>query len=76
MEENYSRMFESYPDLLTVPELQSALSLGRSKVYSLISHGDIKSVKIGKTIRIRKPDLVNYVSNLETTVPAGAGLAF
>ena len=38
--------------LLTVPEVMTALSLGRWKVYELIRSGDLESLKIGRDRRI------------------------
>ena len=54
-------LFESYPDVLTARELQEALGLGRLSTYRLLSSGSIACFKIGKTYRIPKTALLNYV---------------
>ena len=58
---NECSMFESYPDILTVKDVQAALSVGRSTAYSLLSNGDIKHWTIGKSIKIPKQFLIDYV---------------
>lgn len=57
-----SKMFENFPDILTIKNLQDALSIGRSTAYRLISSGAIKHWKIGKTIKIPKPYLLDYIA--------------
>ena len=57
-------MFENYPDLLTVKELQSALSIGRSKAYEIVRQGDVRSFKIGNSVRIPKSSLLEYIEKL------------
>ncbi len=47
-------MFEDYPDVLTVPDVQRALAVGRNAVYKLIKENRIKSIRIGKSLRIPK----------------------
>ena len=51
-------------DLLTIKEVQKILGLGRTKVHQLLSDGDIKSLKIGRSRRIRIRDLNKYVESL------------
>lgn len=57
-------MFENFPDLLTVKQIQEILSIGRSKAYSLLHDGEIKSITIGKQIRIPKRYLLDYLAEL------------
>ena len=54
-------MFEHYPDLLTPEDLQKALGIGRSTVYRLINGGRLKHMRIGKTIKIPKRFLIDFV---------------
>lgn len=54
-------MFEQYPDLLTVAELQDILQVGRYTAYRLIKTGAIPSVKIGRKIRVPKRGVVDYI---------------
>ena len=54
-------MFSAYPDILTIEELEDALQIGRSTAYRLIKNEQIKSLRIGKIIRIPKKYLMDYV---------------
>ena len=54
-------IFEHYPDVLTVAELQKALGIGRSMAYRLIREDRIRHLKIGGRIRIPRVSLVEYV---------------
>lgn len=53
-------MFEQYPDVLTVCQVMEILQLGRDVVYGLLKKGEIPSSRVGKCIRVRKQDLVDY----------------
>jgi|LakMenEpi03Aug12_release.lakeMendotaPanAssembly.Ray.scaffolds.fasta_scaffold2148342_1 excisionase family DNA binding protein len=50
--------------LLTVREASKALGIGRSTLYGLVMNGDIKSIKIGSSRRIKRSDLEAYVESL------------
>jgi hypothetical protein len=52
--------------LFTVQEAAQALKMSRSKVYGLIKEGQLHSVKIGGSRRLRKQDLLDYVDALGT----------
>ena len=51
--------------LLTVVEAAQLLGVGRSKVYELMYKGELRSVKIGGSRRIRYSDLGEYVRYLD-----------
>jgi excisionase family DNA binding protein len=51
--------------LFTVVEVSHFLGLGRSKVYELLYSGELKSVKIGGSRRIRYSDLGEFVRYLD-----------
>jgi hypothetical protein len=50
--------------LYTVQEAAKALGMSRSKVYGLMNEGELHSVKIGGSRRLRKQDLIDYVDAL------------
>ena len=56
-------IFQQYPDILTIAEMQKALSIGRTMAYRLINSGQIKHMRIGKTIKIPKRFLIDYISH-------------
>lgn len=51
--------------LLTVNEVAGLLGIGRSTVYELLYKGELRSVKIGGSRRIRYSDLGEYVRYLD-----------
>ena len=51
--------------LLTPEEAAEVLSIGRSKVYELIGHGHLASVRIDRSRRIPRRAVVEFVSRLE-----------
>jgi len=54
-------MFEKYPDVLTVAELQEALGIGRSLAYRLVRDGCIRHVRVGRKILIPRRYLLEFV---------------
>lgn len=52
--------------LYTPAEAARKLRYGRSTVYELMAAGLLKYTKRGRSRRIRRSDLVEYVNNLET----------
>ena len=54
-------LFAQYPDILSINDLRSALGIGRTKAYELVSSGEIRSIRVGNAIRILKTSLLDYV---------------
>ena len=54
-------MFDTYDDILTVEELAEALKIGSSQAYKLVRSGRIKVFKEGKSWKITKSALIQYV---------------
>ena len=50
--------------LLTPEDVALVLQIGRTRAYELLTHGDLRSVKIGKSRRIRRTDLDDFILNL------------
>lgn len=59
MEQNYSNL----PLVLSVPELASVLHIGRNAAYDLVNTGKIRSIRIGKNIRIPQSALLDYLNS-------------
>jgi excisionase family DNA binding protein len=53
--------------LYRIPEACQFLGLSRSKVYLLIASGQLPSVKIDGSRRLRASDLREYVASLQPT---------
>lgn len=64
MENNY-RSFDELPLTLRVEDLMSILGIGRNTAYELVRSGQIRSIKVGKQIRIPKEALREYLSGKE-----------
>ncbi len=52
--------------LYTVPELMEIMSLPRPTAYRLVADGTIKSLRIGRSIRIHKDDVVRFIEEHRT----------
>lgn len=55
-------MLENYNDVLLVKDIMDILKVGRNSAYKLINSGIIKSLRIGRNIRIPKAYLIDYLS--------------
>lgn len=51
----------SYPDLMTVKDIQDILHIGRSTAYKLLQSGKLNSIRIGSIYRIPKAYLSEYI---------------
>lgn len=67
-------MFENFPDLLTVKQLQDILSIGRSKAYDLLHSGELQYLTIGRQIRIPKRFLLDYLKKLSYNANLKSGM--
>lgn len=54
--------------LLTVEQTAAELHIARRRVFELIGSGQLPSVKIGRSRRIRSADLADYVARLSDGV--------
>lgn len=54
-------MFTDYPDVVTVEQLQEMIGIGKNTAYKLVNDGAIKSVKIGRTYKIPKCFVMDYL---------------
>jgi excisionase family DNA binding protein len=49
-------------ELLTAPEAAKLLKVDASTVYRLMMMGELRSVRWGRCVRIRKPDLQEFIT--------------
>jgi excisionase family DNA binding protein len=47
--------------LLSIPQLCQALGMGKSWIYRRLRSGEIPSVKLGRTIKVRRDELEEYL---------------
>ena len=57
------RSFDELPLTLRVEDLMPILDIGRNTAYELVRCGTIRSIRIGKQLRITKDALVEYLSD-------------
>jgi len=57
-----SRMFDGYPDVMNVEEMRRALHIGRSMAYELLDKRKIQSFRIGRSIKIPKKCIEEYIT--------------
>ena len=51
------------PQLLSIPEVCKALGIGKSWTYRRIKSGEIPSVKLGRSVKIKREDLERYLES-------------
>ncbi len=57
-------------DLLSIPELCQTLGMGKSWVYRRLRSGEIPSVKLGRSIKVKRKDLEAYLEKHHSGPPA------
>lgn len=66
---------KSQPMLLTVEQTAAELQIARRRIFDMIAAGTLPSVKIGKSRRITRTALEDYVKGLETGQQPAAAIA-
>ncbi len=59
---------EGEDGLLTVPQVAAKLKLSSYRVYELCRMGSLKTIRLGKAVRVRPSDLADYVAQQGTGV--------
>lgn len=63
---NQTIMFEKYPDVVEVNQLREMLGgISRKLAYKLLSEKEIHSVRIGRTYKIPKSCIIEYLLSEE-----------
>lgn len=55
---------DNLPVVLSVQQLAAVLQIGRNSAYELVKSGQIRSIRIGRTIRIPQTALFDYLNQL------------
>ena len=63
--ENKYRSFDELPLTLRVEDLMPILGIGRNTAYELVRAKQIRSVRIGRQLRIPKDALIDYLSKAD-----------
>jgi len=62
MKPEYSSVDE-LPFVMSVPQLAKLLGIGRNAAYDIVNSGGIRSIKIGRTIRIPKSAVIEFIEH-------------
>ena len=62
MGNNY-RSFEELPLTLRVEDLMPILKIGRNTAYGLVRSGQMKSIRVGRQIRIPKSEVFRFLES-------------
>ena len=55
-------IFADYPDVVNVEQMCSMLGgIGKKTAYDLLRNGDIQSIKLGKSFKIPKVCIIEYL---------------
>lgn len=60
-EEDYHTSTRTLPITLCVEDLMPILNVGRNTAYRLVRSGEIRSIKVGRQIRIPRQVLLDYL---------------
>ena len=61
--EKYLTMFKKYPDVVSVEILQEMLGICRKNAYLLVKENKIRSARVGRSYKIPKLCVVEYLVN-------------
>ncbi len=63
--ENMCRSLDDLPVTLRVEELMPILGIGRNTAYELVRSGRLRSVRVGRQVRIPKNALIEFLEGSE-----------
>ena len=64
----YGLLFQGFPDVLTVPQLSRMLNINEKTAYQLVREKQINHFKVGRTYRIPKMAVLNYLNTVTGVV--------
>ena len=59
-------------ELLSIAEVCQELGMGKSWVYRRLKNGEIPSIKLGRSIKVKRSDLEGYLESMRYTPAAAA----
>lgn len=63
----YSQMFAKFPDVVSITQLSQMLHISEKLAYRLIRENQIDHLKIGRTYKIPKINVIRYLGILDQT---------
>ena len=61
------RSLDDLPLVLRVEDLMSALDIGRNAAYELVRSGQIRSIRVGRQIRVPKDAVAEFLAGRKET---------
>lgn len=61
-------MFKELPDILTISQVAAALGVGIKAAYALVNQNRLGFLRVGKTIKVPKFCLEEYVKSARNNV--------
>ena len=61
-------MFKNYPDIMTIPQVAQALGIGIKAAYSLVNNRKLGAIRVGRTIKVPKYCLEEFVRTARNNV--------
>lgn len=59
---NKYHSFDDLPLTLKVEDLMPILGIGRNTAYELVRSGQIRSIRVGRNIRIPKSEILSFLN--------------
>jgi excisionase family DNA binding protein len=53
---------------LTLKEMQEMLAIGRTKAWEIVASGQVRAVKIGRSVRVHRPSLEEWLAQQSYSV--------
>lgn len=63
--ENKYRSLDDLPMTLRAEELMPVLGIGRNTAYELVRSGKLRSIRVGRQVRIPKNALIEFLEDTE-----------
>ena len=60
--ENKYHTYEDLPLTMRVEDLMPVLRIGRNAAYELVRSGKIRSIRVGRSIRIPREAVIDYLT--------------
>ena len=54
-------LFNTYPDVVSIDEIQQMLRIGKNAVYELLKTEKLKSIKVGKKYVVPKKYVIEFL---------------
>ena len=54
-------LFNTYPDVVSIDEIQQMLRIGKNAVYELLKTEKLKSIKVGKKYIVPKKYVIEFL---------------